>query len=354
MDMGTNSNPLTDDFLTSYRLHQREYAEALLFEHREEIASFMAFAITKGVSLAPSDISYVDKIGIVASAPKLLDRLSGGLARERDGLVPFDTLRLNHNFDRPYPGYFQAENFIPMAHPHFRRGLHDECHFAPRFIELFWAFEQDGLAKYIALDENRVKLDIFLGEVMEKATWFGAPFNEDVSKVPNGITKLKPPPDLGTSHVSMFFADAYCLDIKWTQDGDVKTFQALEIKSEDTCLSSDGETFYPARYIHAEFDIAKGVFRHFDGAMQYYTKSEYGQRRDSDFNYNAKNRHQIKSRSRKLFKLNGQVGTTQWADLCCHFFADNPLMFEYFKGCYPDHVIDVLSRIDAAQRQRGT
>jgi len=256
---------------------------------------------------------------------------------------------LKLNFDRPYAGYFQAENFVPMAHPHFRRGLHEECHFAPRFIELFWAIEQDGLNKYIALDEDRVQLDIFLGEAMEKAAWFGAPFNEEVSKIPTGITKLKPPPDLGRSDVSMFFADAHCLDIKWSQDGDVKTFQALEIKSEDTRLNCDGEMFYPARYIHAEFDIREGRFRHFDGAMQYYTESEYRQRRESDFNYNAKNRYHIKSRSRKLFKLNGPVSTAQWADLCCHFLADNPLMIEYFKGGYPDHIVEILARIEAAR-----
>lgn len=353
--MGKDNDNSKDDFIAHYFQYQKEYAEAQLLEHQEEIAAFLEFARGKGANLAVADVSYLDKIGIVATSPNLLELLAGGLTRERDGLIPFDAFQLNLVFERPYAGYFQAEKFIPMAHPHFRRGLHVGSHFAPRFIELFWAIGHQGLNKYIAPDEDRVKLDIFFGEVMEKAGWFGAPFNVDVAKIPNGIVKLVSPPDLESSYKSMFFADAHCLDIKWSQDGDVKTFQALEIKSEAAHLNFGGEKLYPARYMHAEYDMAQGAFRHFDGAMQYYTESEYAQRRDSDFNYNSKHRDQIKARSKKLFKLNGPLKTETWSELCCHFFADNPLIFEYFEGSYPGHIIEVLEKIETAkQRESGS
>lgn len=349
-NMGTDNNRSPDDFLSSYLQYQKEHAQAVLSEHWDEIDSFIAFAKGRGVELSARNISYVEKIGIVASAPRLLERLSEGIERERSGLVPFGTFPLKLNFGLPYAGYFNAGNFAPMAHPHFRRGLHGECHFAPRFIELFWATSGAALDKYIALDEDRVMLDIFLGEAMEKATWFGAPFNQDISQVPNGIVKLKPPPDLNAHHASFLFADVHCLDVKWRQTGIIKGFQALEIKSENVRMSVDGETYYPARYLHAEFDLATGKFRHFDGAMQYLTELEYRQRIDSDFNYNAKNRVQIKPRYAKLFKLNGSLGTSLWSVLCCHFFADNPLMFEYFQGRYPPQVAETLARLASAQQ----
>lgn len=151
----------------------------------------------------------------------------------------------------------------------------------------------------------------------------------------------------------MFFADVHCLDIKWSHDECIKTFQALEIKSEKTWLNFGGENYHPARYIHVEFDVAKGMFRHFDGAMQYFTEEEYLQRQDSGFNYNAKSRDQIKARSKKLFKLNGPVETKTWSDLCRHFFAANPLMHEYFSGNYPKHIIETLVRIEDARLRRG-
>lgn len=346
--MGTD-NHNTENFMAHYLQRRKDEATAVLLEHRDGIEAFLALTRRKGIVLTVADVSYVEKIGIVASAPKLLERLAGRFERERDGLVPFGTFPLKFNFEQAYAGHFNAEYFVLMAHPHFRRGLQDECHFAPRFIELFWNLSSGGLNKYIALDENRVMLDIFLGEIMEKSSWFGAPFNQDVSRVPNGISKLKPPPYLSAHHTSWLFADAHCLDVKWSQEDGIKTFQALEIKSESTRLSIDGEEYYPARYLHAEFDTATNEFRHFDGAMQYLTEPEYRQRRNSDFNYNAKNRHQIKSRSKKLFKFNGPLSTERWSDLCCHFFADNPLMFEYFTGGYPDHVIDVLARIEMTQ-----
>lgn len=311
--------------------------------HREAIESFKSASRKKGISLTDDNFRYIQTTGIVAAAPKLVERLFGPLPRERDGLLPFDWLAQDAG-ECLQSGYLQHEHFTLMAHPHFRRVLHELNGFAPLFVDRFWGYGGPDVLKYIAIDEDRVRLNTG-GYIVELDTWFGAPFNDDVSKVPDGITKLKPPPDLDSSHVSMFFADAHGLDIKWSRDGEIKTFQALEIKSEKTTLRLGGHTVYPARYIHAEFDVAKGVFRHFDGAMQYYTESEYRSRRDSDFNYNTKNREHIKSRSKKLFKLNGAIRTEEWVDFCCHFFAQNPLMHEYFSGSYPRHIAEVLERI---------
>ncbi len=158
-------------------------------------------------------------------------------------------------------------------------------------------------------------------------------------------SKLRPPLDIDPRYISTFFADSYCLDVKWSQDGPIKTFQALELKNESVRMDVNGATLYPARYVHAEFDISTGVFRHFDGAIQYYSQSEYLIRRDSDFNYNGKNLTQIKSRSRKLFKLNGKVPVSTWVEFCCHFFTGNPLAFEYFSGAYPEYISDALQKI---------
>jgi hypothetical protein len=234
-----------------------------------------------------------------------------------------------------------------LAHPHFRRGYHGLNNYAPLFIALFWQFEGPAVSKYIALDQDRVRISLDNSVYVELDTWFGAPFDARVAAIPNGMCKLRPPLDIDQRYISTFFADSYCLDIKWSRQGSIKTFQALELKSEDIKLEIMGKVFFPARYIHAEFDINAGTFRHFDGAMQYYSEEEYFLRRDSDFNYNAKNHAQIKAQSRKLFKLNGAVQVHAWVELCCHYFAGSPLAFEYFSGAYPQHVSEALERIRA-------
>ncbi len=121
--------------------------------------------------------------------------------------------------------------------------------------------------------------------------------------------------------------------------------KALEVKTSDIQISVDNQRYYPARYLHAEFDLTTGVFRHFDGAIQLFTEEEYFHRRDSDFNITFKNKEHIKARSMKVFKLNGALTVDSWVELCCHFFTTNPLTFEYFTGTYPAHIADIVEKV---------
>ncbi len=328
-----------------------EEASSRLSNASDLIANFIAFAKKNGVRLDSSSFSYVPRIGIVAAAPNLAKVILGSIAIERDGLLAASNLAKNHELSVFLPGYYSSQNYMLMAHPYFRRGMDEQANFAPRFVELFWKFEQDGVEKYVAIDEDRLRINVDGSGYFEADTWYGAPFNEDIDKVPLGIGKLRPPSDLEEAYVDFFFAKAYCLDFKWSQQGQIKTFQALEMKSVEAQLFLNGEQYFPARYLHAEFDLSTGSFRHFDGAVQLFRGGEYFQRRDSDFNVNAKYLSQVKARSKKLFKLNGQVSVNTWVELCCHFFTGNPLVFEYFTGQYPAHVVDTLKKL-RARRER--
>ncbi len=67
----------------------------------------------------------------------------------------------------------------------------------------------------------------------------------------------------------------------------------------------------------------------------------------------AKHSDHIKARSKKVFKLNGPLETRNWVDLCCHFYTANPLTFEYFTGSYPEHVTDIVNKVQARNAQRN-
>jgi len=340
-------NEPIENMMQRYRDAVAAEAQTRLIEASDLIANFTAFAEKKGVTLSSGSFSYIPTIGIIASAPCLATRIIGPIPTERDGLIAMTHLTASHTLKSHLPGYFADGNYMLMAHPYFRRGLYEQANFAPRFIELFWAFNINYVAKYIAIDENRLRVNVDSSAYFEEDTWYGAPFREDIEKIPNGIVKLRPPMDLQASYNDFLFAKAYCLDVKWSQQDNIKTFQALELKTQDVQIIISGERYHPARYLHAEFDLTKGNFRHFDGAIQLYTENEYLHRRDSDFNVNIKHFSQIKAHSKKLFKFNGPLSIATWAEFCCHFFTGNPLVFEYFTGSYPEHIVDILIKLRA-------
>lgn len=324
-----------------------EHARSELERSSQLIERFSKMAAAKGIALGPDAFSYVQTIGIVASAPGLARSLLGISPTERDGLFAYDDIAARLPPSKFQEGYFSGPDYMLMAHPCFRRGMYPMNNWAPRFIDHFWGLDSSSIKKYIAIDEDRVRINVDDSAYVELDTWYGAPFNEDISRIKEGAVKLRPPVDLEASYVDLFFAKAYCLDIKWNESRQIKTFQALEIKTPDAKFVIGDQTLYPARYLHAEFDLPSGTFRHFDGAIQLFTEDEYLRRRDSDFNMPSKNIEHIKARSTKVFKLNGAIPVKTWVDFCCHFFAGNPLTFEYFTGAYPAHITDIVSKTRA-------
>ena len=83
-------------------------------------------------------------------------------------------------------------------------------------------------------------------------------------------------------------------------------------------------------------------FRHFDGAIHFYTSNEYYQRRDSDFNYNNKNNAKLKASSIKLFKVNGEIDIADWMELTSQYLTGDPLVFEYFEGSFPKYLQKII------------
>jgi hypothetical protein len=345
-----------DEMVARYFAQMEEISRERLAEAADLIAKFTTLAASKGVILGAESFEFIQTIGVVANAPGIAKRLLGPIKAERDGLLSFNEISSRLPPSTHYEGCFAGPDFILMAHPCYRRGMHPINNWAPRFIDLFWRFDNAGIEKYIALDEDRVRIDVDGLGYFEGDTWYGAPFDEDIRNIKPGIVKLRPPLDLEFRHLSFFFADAYCLDIKWSESDGIKSFQALEMKTEDIKIKVGGVYYFPARYLHAEFDLAANSFRHFDGAIQLFTEEEYLQRRDSDFNMTMKNPTHVKARSSKVFKINGPLKTEDWVEFCCHFYTANPLTFEYFSGQYPKHVTEALERIrdHASQLPGGT
>lgn len=321
--------------------------EDQLAKNSHEIEVFRDFCRNCGVELLLSDFDYLQTIGVTAEKKSLLSNIFHEVPRDKDGLFSWNSLRNLLASSEQMPGYIPTDNFVAMVHPYFRRGMHSVNNFAPRFVDLFWGIDDSNIDAYIALDPDRVRPVLDSRFYMEADTWFGAPFDKNIENIPDGISKLRPPFDIEDHHNRIFFKDVYSLDIKWSTKGDVKTFQALEFKQSDIVIGFGGITYHPVRYIHAEFDLINKHFRHFDGAVHHYLPNDYSKRRDMDFNFDNKSTSAYKAVAIKLFKFNGAFSVDFWVDFSCHFLTGNPLIFEYYSGNYPDHVVEALERIRA-------
>jgi len=334
-----------DDAEKRYINNKLDEERRELSKNIENIERFKNLCAKKGLNLSEENFRYIYTIGIVAIYPNLLSFLNPLIKKDKEGLVGCDLLN-KHFAKKSYgSGYLYDIDYMAMAHPYFRRGFFENSNYSPKFINLFWGIKNSDMDLYIAIDFNRVRINVDSTMYSEYDTWFGANFSKDIRSIPNDLSKLRPPLDIDSSHVSYIFNDVYSLDILWATKDEVKSFQAEEFKTEKVKVKVDGRDYFPVRYIHAEFDLKKGYFRHFDGAVHLYTESEYLQRRDSDFNYNSKHSHQIKSNSRKLFKMNGIIDIDTWILYTSHFFTGDPLIIEYFEGKYPEYVTDMIVRI---------
>lgn len=343
------------DDLTDF---QKEYLQMLREEEKEELAnnadiisSFKEYMSIKGIILTNENFNFYRTTGIIATYPNIINHLHNSLTNDKEGLMNFKNLCRNFEKKSFITGYLYSDKFMLMAHSYFRRGFHEINNYAPRFIDLFWNIDNSNIETFISIDTNRVRINVDDTVYMEADTWFGAQFKKDIKSIADGNVKLRPPMDIESHLVSFFFSNVYSLDIKWETKIEIKSFQAEEFKSQEITILKDGKLYYPARYIHAEFDIEKNYFRHFDGAIHFYTEEEYYRRRDSDFNYNNKSQSHIKTLSQKLYKMNGQINVDTWIEFSSHFLTGNPLVFEYFEGKYPDHINDMLTKVRLRQNK---
>jgi hypothetical protein len=327
-----------------YLKYMQKLKEEQLLNHKGEIETFIKFCQNKNVNLTLENFDYIQKIGIVANYPNIVLLLNDNIKPDKEGLIASEVLLTN--FGRRFTaGYHYADNYIIMAHPYFRRSHHPENNFTPDFVQMFWRYNDSSNQRSIAIDLDRVQINMNGPEMMERDTWYGPKFSRSIADNEDKTIKLIPPPALDLGYVRLLFGNTHSLDIKWTSKDGIKIFQAEEFKQEDSRIIKDNSEYYPVKYLHAEFDISKGSFRHFDGAIHFYTEEEYYQRRFQDLNYNNKNDVKQKTLSQKLFKINGAIPVDKWVELVGHYLFGNPLIFEYFERHLPEETKEIVDAL---------
>ncbi|GAD69571.1 hypothetical protein [Vibrio proteolyticus] len=332
-----------DEMMEQYNRQREEMKMFLLDKHSANVKSISDTLEKCGYFLSEENFEYSDPVGLTVCFKNLVSILAPELNRDKDDLVKLTQLFQSYE-KKAREGYLYTNSYMLMLTPLLRRGMHPVNNWAPLFVTKIWGLDLEGIEASVALDYDRAKLDVSDYGYAELDTWFGAPFDDDISSIKDGISKLRPPMDIEQRIINFIFNDKYSLDIKWDTKGKIKTFQALEFSNENVLVEFQDNTYYPAKYIHAEFDLESNSFRHFDGAVHFYTHDEYFSRRDLDFNFANKNTNLVKAKSQKVFKLDGKISKEIWLELTGHFLTGNPLIVEYFTGNYPQHVLERLSR----------
>lgn len=313
------------------------------------INSFIEYSKSKNISLKINSFDYIPTIGVICSYPNILLALNKNLKPDKEGLLDFNVLDNEYERKLFRSGYLYSDKYMAMASYCFRRSYCSANNFAPSFIDLYWNYENPSNDKYISLDLDRVRINVDNTIYVERDIWYGAKFIDKIENIEDGIIKLRPPLDIPKFNISSFFGDVYSLDIKWHTKNNIRVFQCEEFKNEAVKINICGHEYFPAKYIHAEYNIRTSSFRHFDGAIHFYTEEEYFNRRDTDFNHNYKNKDQIKGSSQKLFKINGSVSVDKWIELTSHFLYGNPLIYEYFEGKLPEKLTKIVQLLRKKQ-----
>ena len=239
--------------------------------------------------------------------PELIDIL------DRDGLVELDD-----RFGPMDVGVLYKQHVL-QYHQFLRRSYaaHHNVDFLNRFVA-FYSKSRGSNRFAVALDARRLMPEEYYRNYAEKDMWYGPRFERDRVGDPalSGTTLVK-----RASPYPLFDKNHDRTEFRWSTAGSVKTFEAEELSSPT--YVHDG--YIINRYVHAEFDLESGSFRHFDGAAKVYSSDAYAARFDTELPNEPRCQRKI-----KLFRVDGEIETDSWIDLTTFFFRGNEMVVEYF------------------------
>jgi hypothetical protein len=240
---------------------------------------------------------------------------------DSDGLI--DLRMLMREFDVLGPGVFKHKksDLAVFAHPFFRKSLSRLNSFNPDFLEdMQRLVPRVDLSIRIALDRDMVGLASTYQDHIELAYWRGPFFNDDLSRIPRGVTEYANPEGMGRWESGVFKTQFW-----WKDNEGARSFESEEIREVPSMgLPSEG---YGLRYVHSYMGDEGNLIHHLDGAIRAYTTGDYEFRKNVSIDRAGKH-----SQYTKLFRLDGDITVSEWKHLVSNYYQGNILVVEYFGG----------------------
>ncbi|MGO9174509.1 MAG: hypothetical protein ACLP7P_21445 [Rhodomicrobium sp.] len=317
----------------------RAQIEALLADfyfhhHREEVTPYteelkarLGGFVKEGLGFVRLEAAACAQPGLAAAAyPEFFE--AGSNLVDKDGLVDYAALLARTK--KLLPGVFHEpkRDLVLFAHCFFRRSLSHRNSLNPYALESFdrIATTSPGVTARLRLDPDLVGHPASARSFIELEYWRGPHFDDNIAAIRSGVTEHK------AEGRARFFSGVDKTQIWWkapeerrasdNNPHEVRTFEIEELI--DDASGGLGAKHFGCRYAHAEYDVAKGVISHFDGAIRAYEEEPYLARIDMAIDRAGKHADYT-----KLFRIDGELPTRDWKRLLCDFFRGNELIPEY-------------------------
>lgn len=233
---------------------------------------------------------------------------------DKDGLISLREL------NPVSPGVFERGGLLFFAHPFLRRSLSRLNTLNSQFLsKLFGLTTQDNLKVRIALDPDMVGLSTTLQGYEELQFWFGPHFNDDLSKIPLGVSRHE------SSETDRFFSGVSRTEFWWYEQKGIRTFECEELQDIPALAVGSGK--FGCRFVHSLVGSDGRGIQHADGAVRVYDEAAMLRRLDVDLKGAGR-----KTDYTKLWRVDGGIPVKIWKALISDYYRDNTLIGEYLGG----------------------
>lgn len=250
--------------------------------------------------------------GIVGKAFPWLNK-----QKDNDGLILLKDIY--EGFSYLGQGVFASKesDLAIFLHPFFRKSF-------SRYNNYNFEFIDELLGQYPANQSIKIKIDDdFIGyspsfiKNMEFEYWFGPKYDDDISKIPSGVTCYK------SSEEEKLYNQVEKTEFVWQNKKDKFQFEMEEVSDSDAPTLDDEQ--YACRYLHSIYDYETSAFDHFDGAVRQYNIDSICERLEKPINQMGHN-----AKYTKLFRLDGEIPLATWKSLITNYLKNNYDVYRYF------------------------
>lgn len=250
--------------------------------------------------------------GIVGKAFPWLNK-----QKDNDGLILLKDIY--EGFSYLGQGVFASKesDLAIFLHPFFRKSF-------SRYNNYNFEFIDELLGQYPANQSIKIKIDDdFIGyspsfiKNMEFEYWFGPKYDDDISKIPTGVTCYK------SSEEEKLYNQVEKTEFVWQNKKDKFQFEMEEVSDSDAPTLDDEQ--YACRYLHSIYDYETSAFDHFDGAVRQYNIDSICERLEKPINQMGHN-----AKYTKLFRLDGEIPLATWKSLITNYLKNNYDVYRYF------------------------
>lgn len=244
---------------------------------------------------------------------KIISKVFTKLDVDSDGLID---LRL---LTPVLPGVYRKGKYLLFAHRYFRRNccllnsLNDE------FLRRLQNLQNSNLNVKIALDLDMIGLAGSEREELEYQYWWGPKFNDDLSSIPDGITRHNNENYSSLSNICF-------TEFGWYEQDGRRTFECEEVVDIHNIECEDIE-YCGCRFVHSMLNPTTCVPNHLDGAIRAYTDELMLERLGQNIAQSERN-----TKYTKLWRIDNDMPVDLWKELIAHYYRDNMLVGEYFNG----------------------